>query len=183
MSYYMSGSNISRSHFPLAFFLPYFTLCVANTVCARTVLSVSLSRPELLVVPSAGLVGISVAYGVTGQMVSLVSSPYYFATSENRWAIFVPDYLPPYRVALFGLLGFLVFAAAWLSAASMDFWVLCVYPPLAFLTFLGLARLVAELGLVYVYYRVHLSEFVLKIFGGRILGQASVAVLYLVCGF
>ena len=32
MPYYMSGSNISRSHFPLALFFPFLAVCVLNMV-------------------------------------------------------------------------------------------------------------------------------------------------------
>jgi len=87
--------------------------------------------------------------------------------------------LVSYRTAVFGLLGSLVFSGAWLTVAGMELWVVCIYLPLAFLTFLGLSRVISELGLVYVYYRVQPSEFVLKVLGGRILGQASVVILYL----
>ena len=30
ISYYIKGSNISRSHFPMAFFFPFLTVCVLN---------------------------------------------------------------------------------------------------------------------------------------------------------
>jgi hypothetical protein len=416
MSYYMSGSNISRSHFPLAFLLPYLCLCILNMFGRRLYPSVALSRPELMVVLATGLVAISVPYdGLTGQMVSIIASPFYFATPENRWSIYVHEYIPSwlvarnnqdemgwffegvpagqvpdlavwvtplfwwtclvaalafgvfcvvvmlrkqwsdherlayplveagglladtevggrleqqlksplfwiafgavmtikmwnvatyftpalpfisieggqfrafpdfpmlitrvsfygigfgyfarldvlfsvwffilvtafqvyvfnkfghklgssptqwgsqavgyqslgamlfmavwsvwmarrhlrdvwakafgkdasiddseelvsYRTAVFGLLGSLVFSGAWLTVAGMELWVVCIYLPLAFLTFLGLSRVISELGLVYVYYRVQPSEFVLKVLGGRILGQASVVILYL----
>ena len=420
MSYYMSGSNISRSHFPLAFLLPYLLLCCLNAGCQRVYPSRALNKPELLVVLATGLVAIAVPYdGLTGQLVSIIASPFYFATPENRWGIYVHDYIPSwlvarnghdemgwffegvpagqspdlsvwitplfwwtclvgalafgvfcvvvmlrkqwsdnerlsyplveaggmlaeteiggrleqqlrsplfwiafgivmtlkmwnvasyftpafpfisieggqfrafpdfpilitrmsfygigfgyfarldvlfsvwffilitafevfvfnklghklgssptqwgseaigyqslgallflaawsvwmarrhlrdvyakafgkdrsindsdellsYRTAVFGLFGSLAFCAAWLIVAGMDLWVVCIYLPLAFLTFLGLSRVVSELGLVYVYYNVQPNDFVLKIFGGQMLGQASVVTLYLTRSF
>ena len=93
------------------------------------------------------------------------------------------DELLSYRTATFGFLGSLVFCIGWLSMAGMDLWVLVVYLPLAFLTFLGLSRVVAELGLVYVYYRVQPNDFVIRMFGGKMLGQASVVALYMTRAF
>lgn len=420
MSYYMSGSNISRSHFPLAFLLPYLLLCTANLIGQRLYPSLALSRNELLVVLATGLVAIAVPYdGLTGQMIGIIASPYYFATPENQWATYVHDYIPPwlvarnsqdemgwffegvpaghvpdltvwvtplfwwttliaalafgvfcmvvmlrkqwvdherlsyplmeaggmlaetepggrleqqlksplfwiaftavmgikmwnvatyftpalpfisieggqfrafpdfpmlitrisfygigfgyfarldvlfsvwffilvtafevfvfnklghklgssptqwgsqavgyqslgallflsvwsvwmarrhlrdvwakafgrdrsvddsqellsYRTTVFGLLGSLTFSAAWLYVSGMSLWVVLVYLPLSFLTFLGLSRVISELGLVYVYYRVPPNDFMLKVFGGQILGQASVVMLYLTRSF
>lgn len=420
MSYYMSGSNISRSHFPLAFFLPYLLLCILNVFVNRFSPSQGLTKPELLVVLGTGLVAISVPYdGVTGQLIGVIAGAYYFATPENRWGTTVHDYIPTwlvpqnvqnemewffegvpmgevpalgvwitpllwwtcfigalafavfcvvvmlrkqwtqnerlsyplveagemlaeteiggrleeilrsslfwvafglvmlvkmwnvgsyftpaipyisieggrftafpdfpmlitrisfygigfgyfarldvllsvwffilltavevfafnrlgynlgasptqwgsqalgyqslgallflaawslwmarrhlrdvwakaiqndpavddsdellsYRTAVFGFLGSLVFSAGWLSMAGMELWVLAVYLPLGFLTFLGLSRVIAELGLVYVYYRVQPDEFILKMFGAKVLGPAGVTILSLTRAF
>ncbi len=46
MSYDMSGSNISRSHFPLAFLLPYLLLCTLNLLYSRIYPSRALEKPE-----------------------------------------------------------------------------------------------------------------------------------------
>ena len=420
MSYYMGGSNISRSHFPLAFLLPYFLLCILNTFAHRFLPSRALTRPELLVVLGTGLIAISVPYdGLTGQLIGVIAGPYYFATPENRWGTYLHEYIPSwlvprntqnemdwfyegvplgefpelgvwitplfwwtcfvaalafavfcvvvmlrkqwiqherlsyplveagemladteiggrleailksplfwvgfglvmavkmwnvgsyftpalpfisieggqfrafrdfpmlikrvsfygigfgyfarldvlfsvwffilltafevfifnrvgytlgasatqwgsqaigyqslgallflaawslwmarrhlrdvwskairndpavddseellsYRTAVFGFIGSVVFAAGWLAMVGMDLWVVSVYLPLGFLTFLGLSRVVAELGLVYVYYRVQPDEFILRMFGAKILGPASVTVLSLTRAF
>ena len=50
MPYYSRGSNISRSHFPLAVFYPFLTLCVLNLLANRRGSSWALTRAELLVV-------------------------------------------------------------------------------------------------------------------------------------
>ena len=420
MSYYVSGSNISRSHFPLAFLLPYLLLCCLNIFVTRLAPDRGLTKPELLVVLACGLTAVSVPYdGLTGQLIGIISSIYYFATPENRWSVYVHDYVPKwlvpgnaqdemgwffegvpsgevptlgawvtplfwwtsliaalalavfcvvvvmrkqwsdherlayplveagsmfaetetggrlqeqlrsplfwtafgivmfvklwnvatyftpalpfisieggqfrafpdfpmlitrisfygigfgyfarldvlfsvwffilltafevfgfnkfgynlgasptqwgseaigyqslgallflaawslwmarrhltdvwtkaigrnaavddseellsYRTAVFGFLGSLTFCVAWLIAAGMDPWVVAIYLPLAFLTFLGLSRVVSELGLVYVYYRVQPSDFVFRVFGGKMLGQASVVMLFLTRAF
>lgn len=99
MAYYMSGSNISRSHFPLAFLLPFLVLCISNAIAHRCCPKRALTRPELLVVLATGLVAISVPYdGVTGHMISIIASPYYFVTPENQWGTYIHDSLPPWLV-------------------------------------------------------------------------------------
>jgi hypothetical protein len=420
MSYDMSGSNISRSHFPLAFLLPYLLLCTLNLLVGRVRPSLALEKPELLVVLATGLIGVSVPYdGLTGQLIGLIAGVFYFSTAENRWSLYVHDHIPAwlvpsnsqgemawfyegvpfgqtpdrsvwitplfwwtsliaalsfavfcvvvilrkqwteyerlsyplveagsmlaetdvggrldttlksplfwiafgavmfvklwnvltyftpalpfisieggqfqafpdfpmlitrisfygigfgyfarldvllsvwafilitafevfafnrfgynlgasptqwgseaigyqslgallflaawslwmarrhlmdvwskavrndpsvddrdellsYRTALFGLLGSLLFCFGWLSMAGMDTWVIAFYLPAAFLTFLGLSRVVAELGLVYVYYRVQPNDFIMRMFGSKVLGQASVVSLFLTRGF
>jgi hypothetical protein len=93
------------------------------------------------------------------------------------------DELLSYRTAVFGFAGSLIFCAGWLSMAGMDLWVITFYLPFAFLTFLGLSRVVAELGLVYVYYRIQPGDFIIQMFGGKMLGQASVVALYMTRAF
>ncbi len=95
MTYYMSGSNISRSHFPLAFLLPFLILCLLNAIAHRCCPSRALTRPELMVVMVTGLVAISVPYdGVTGHLISVIAGPYYFATAENQWGAYIHDAIP-----------------------------------------------------------------------------------------
>ncbi|HCK09908.1 MAG TPA: hypothetical protein DHW45_08535 [Candidatus Latescibacteria bacterium] len=97
--YYMDGSNISRSHFPLAFLLPYLLLCVANVAVHRLIPGGGLSKPELVVILGTGLIAISVAYdGITGQTIGIIAGPFYFATAENRWSIFIHDHIPIWLV-------------------------------------------------------------------------------------
>ena len=78
-----------------------------------------------------------------------------------------------YRTAVFGLVGSLVFVGAWLHAAGMELWVVLTFLSASLLIPLGLARVVAEVGLAYVYYRVHPYDFVLQIMGTRLMGPAS----------
>jgi hypothetical protein len=99
MSYYMSGSNISRSHFPLAFFLPYLVLCLLNLFADRLLPFRALTKPELLVVLATGLIAISVPYdGLTGHLIALIAGAFYFATAENRWGLYVHDHIPQWLV-------------------------------------------------------------------------------------
>lgn len=99
MPYYSRGSNISRSHFPLAVFYPFLSLCVLNLLANRRGSSWALSRSELLVVMSCGLVGISVSYdGVGGHLIGVVAAPYYFASTENGWTTYLLEHIPTWLV-------------------------------------------------------------------------------------
>jgi hypothetical protein len=70
MAYYMSGSNISRSHFPLALLFPFLSLAVLNIIARRFLPSLVLTPPELRVVLGMGLVAAIVPYdGVTGHLI------------------------------------------------------------------------------------------------------------------
>jgi hypothetical protein len=82
-----------------------------------------------------------------------------------------------HRTAVFGLIGGLLFSCGWLRAAGMEAWVAVGFLALAFLTFLGLARVVAELGLAFVYYQVQPYEAALHLWGSRMMAPSSVAAL------
>ncbi|MBT3602279.1 MAG: hypothetical protein HN521_04360, partial [Candidatus Latescibacteria bacterium] len=82
-----------------------------------------------------------------------------------------------YRTAVFGLLFSVFLIMAWLFKAGMDLFVIVTFLPIALLTFLGISRVIAELGLVYVYYQVQPFEAALQIWGTPIIGRASVTVL------
>ena len=82
-----------------------------------------------------------------------------------------------YRMAVFGLIASLVFVGAWLYAAGMELFVIVTFIPISLLTFLGLSRVVAELGLVYVYYQVQPFDAVLQIWGTPVISGQSVTTL------
>jgi len=82
-----------------------------------------------------------------------------------------------YRTAVFGLVGSLFFVSAWLHAAGMPLWVVGAFLPLSVLLFLGLSRAIAELGLVYVYFRIQPHDAVLQAFGASAVGIPGVTAL------
>ncbi len=93
--FYMAASNISRSHFPLAFFFPLLVLSIWNLIVRRLNPGWELSRAEMVVVLGIGLVAISVPYdGITGHLIGVLAGVFYFATPENGWALFLHDYVP-----------------------------------------------------------------------------------------
>lgn len=99
MPYYTSGSNISRSHFPMAFFFPFLTACTLNLMLNHLRPGWAFSRSELMVVLGSGFVGIALAYdGLTGHFFGVLAAPYYFASVENGWGLLhdsIPLWLAP----------------------------------------------------------------------------------------
>lgn len=99
MTYYMDGSNISRSHFPLAFLFPFMVLAVGNMVIRKMVVAWALTRSEMRVVLAMGLVAIAVPYdGVTGHVLGILGGVYYFASAENAWDFYLHDTIPSWMV-------------------------------------------------------------------------------------
>ncbi|MXX14881.1 MAG: hypothetical protein F4Z86_15790 [Gemmatimonadetes bacterium] len=99
MPYYTSGSNISRSHFPVALYYPFLILCICNLLANHRRSVWALTRSELLVVLASGLVGISVSYdGISGHLIGVVAAPYYFASTENGWTTYLLEHIPHWQV-------------------------------------------------------------------------------------
>ena len=99
MPYYTSGSNISRSHFPVALFYPFLILCICNLLANHRRSTYALTRSELLVVMASGLVGISVSYdGTSGHLIGVIAAPYYFASTENGWTTYLLEHIPHWQV-------------------------------------------------------------------------------------
>lgn len=95
MAYYMGGSNISRSHFPLAFLFPFMALAVGNIIVRHIGTHWALTRAEMRVVLAMGLVAIAVPYdGVTGHLLGVLGGVYYFASAENAWDFYLHDTIP-----------------------------------------------------------------------------------------
>ncbi|OGG46162.1 MAG: hypothetical protein A3F84_26140 [Candidatus Handelsmanbacteria bacterium RIFCSPLOWO2_12_FULL_64_10] len=93
--YYFDGSQISRSHFPVAFFLPFLIVGVFNALVKRRWPGRGLTRPELVVVLGMGLVAMSVPYdGVMKFLIGTLAVPFYFASPENGWALYLHEHVP-----------------------------------------------------------------------------------------
>ena len=94
-AYYMRGSNISRSHFPMALFFPFLSLAVVNMLTRLILPSAALTPSELRVVLGMGLVAAIVPYdGVTGHLIGVLAGVYYFATPENGWDVYLHHHIP-----------------------------------------------------------------------------------------
>ena len=76
-----------------------FVVVVLNPVLKTVKREGGLTGDELGVVYTMLLAAVSVpTYGVTGYVISVSASPFYFATTENGWGEFIHDYVPLWAV-------------------------------------------------------------------------------------
>jgi hypothetical protein len=98
--YVVRASRLNGSHFPVALVAVagLLVLIVWPLLVAMGKLSWGLTTPERRVVLLMGLIGAAIpANGLTGFMLGIIATPYYYATPENNWASFHP-YLPTWGV-------------------------------------------------------------------------------------
>ena len=140
--YYSAGSNISRSHFPMAFFFPFLATCLTNLLVNNIWPGTGLSRSELLVVLGSGFIGVSVAYdGLTGHFFGVLASPDYFDSVENGWALYLHDHIPSWLAptnATGEMTRFFEGGSGtppWRIWVTPIFWWMCFFGALAFAVF------------------------------------------------
>ncbi len=98
--YVVRASRLNGSHFPVALVAVLFVL-VVGVVPLLGVLRFlrGFSKGELIVISLLGLVGAAIpANGLTGFLLGVLATPYYYATPENRWGEFhpfIPSWLVP----------------------------------------------------------------------------------------
>ncbi len=78
-----------------------------------------------------------------------------------------------YRTAVWGLLGGVVFFSAWLSHAGMEAHVIAVFVPAIFIIYLGLSRIVAQVGLYYFVPPMIAEPFTMTLLGGTHMSPKS----------
>ncbi len=85
---------------PLCLLIPFMALVLLPNVIVRTVWPrAALTRPELLVVFSLGLIAAMVPdWGMVRYLVSVITAPHYFASPENQWEAHFFAYLPEWAV-------------------------------------------------------------------------------------
>ncbi len=94
--YVVRASRLNGSHFPVALvaLISFLLLIVWPALSAVGRYEWGLSTPERQIVLMMGLVGAAIpANGLTGFMLGIIATPYYYATPENNWASFHP-YIP-----------------------------------------------------------------------------------------
>jgi len=98
--YVLNATSTNYSHFPIFTFLTFMVL-VLGVVPAMKALSPGweLTRSELLVILIMLMVaGLIPSNGLTGFLLVILASPYYFADSENRWGEYLHDHVPDWMV-------------------------------------------------------------------------------------
>ncbi|MDA0745728.1 MAG: hypothetical protein O2954_04370 [bacterium] len=97
--YVIHASRMQISHFPLALFAAFLLLALINGFLRRTVPNIALRESELLTVLAMGFVGAAIpTSGITGFLMGIIASVYYFATPENQWAPYLHPNLPTWAV-------------------------------------------------------------------------------------
>lgn len=87
--------------------------------------------------------------------------------------------LMSYRTTVFLLIGCAIFVMCWLHQAGMDWWPVFAFCFATLVLYLGLARILAESGLVYLRVPITAQAFTWHVFGIAGLGPASAVVLTL----
>jgi len=82
-----------------------------------------------------------------------------------------------YRPALIGLMLSVVFSTSWLWRAGMGFGAACLYVFATLVIFLGVSRIVTDVGLVFVSTPAGAQEIVIHVLGSRNLSPSSLTVL------
>ena len=98
--YVVRASRLNGSHFPVALVAAMGMLVLVVWPALTTIAGKSwgVTTPERHMVLLMGLVGAAIpANGLTGFMMGIIATPYYYATPENNWASFHP-YIPGWIV-------------------------------------------------------------------------------------
>ncbi len=96
--YLVHGSLMAYSHMPMGnLILTMLSMVACSVLAIRFGRPFVFSRSEWLTVFAMGFVSsLGPTYGVSGYLVGVIVSPYYFATPENRWSEFLHPYLPEF---------------------------------------------------------------------------------------
>ncbi|MDA0748310.1 MAG: hypothetical protein O2954_17475, partial [bacterium] len=94
------STYMTTNYFPLGLaFTLILVVCVLNPLLKLVRARFGLGGDELGVVYMMLLAAVSVpTYGITGYVISVAASPYYFATTENGWADYLHPHLPAWAV-------------------------------------------------------------------------------------
>ena len=98
--YILHSSLMACDYLPFGVMLPFIILvAVINPVLKVLRPTNGLTPGELSVAFLMGLVGSTIpTFGITGYLISTIASPYYYVTTENRWAEYMHPSLPGWLV-------------------------------------------------------------------------------------
>ena len=94
------SSYMTTNYFPLGLaFIFIFLVAVLNPLLKLVGRCYGLGGDELGVVHMMLIAAVSVpTYGITGYVISIAASPFYYATTENGWAEYLHHYIPRWVV-------------------------------------------------------------------------------------
>jgi len=98
-TYRLRASRVSLGHVPMSLWLPFTLLFLLNPLLKKLRPSWMLRPQELGLILCMGFIGaIFPTKNVAGRLVAVLASPYYKASSENRWDEYITEYLPGWAV-------------------------------------------------------------------------------------
>ena len=93
----LHSSRMDYAHVSIAFLIPFFGLLFINRLLARQ--NLALSPSELITISCVGLVAATMqGEWLSGYLLGTISSPYYFATPENRWNELLIPHIPKWTI-------------------------------------------------------------------------------------
>ncbi|MDP6775878.1 MAG: hypothetical protein QGI83_03840 [Candidatus Latescibacteria bacterium] len=97
--YVIHASRMQLAHFPFALFAALLLIALANGIFRRLAPRYALREAELLTILAVGFVGAVIpTSGITGFLMGILASVYYFATPENQWATYLHPTMPGWAV-------------------------------------------------------------------------------------
>ncbi|NKB69161.1 MAG: hypothetical protein GKR89_19000 [Candidatus Latescibacteria bacterium] len=94
----LGSSEITWSFFPISVGFPFVCLIFFNILLKSIKRSWSLQPAEMITVAIMGLVVTGVPIFMVGYMLSIPTTPHYFASPENQWDQHILPYLPEFLI-------------------------------------------------------------------------------------
>lgn len=93
----LHSSRMDYAHVSIAFLVPFLLLLFVNQILSK--FTVALSSSELIIICCVGLVAATMqGEWLSGYLLGTISSPYYFATPENRWEELLLPHIPRWSI-------------------------------------------------------------------------------------
>ena len=98
--YILHASFMAYSHMPMGnLILSLFSIVICSILARVAGKSFAFSPSEWITIFSMGFISsLGPTYGVSGYLVGVMVTPFYFATPENRWEEFLHPYLPEWII-------------------------------------------------------------------------------------
>ena len=96
--HFLRSTYLASDFMPLGLVFPFVILVtIINGTLKKARPNGGLTRPELIVIFAMGLVATTIpTIGLTGTLLTTITSPFYYATSENGWADTFHGVIPPF---------------------------------------------------------------------------------------
>ena len=101
----LGSSEITWSFFPIAVGFSFCCLILLNILLKTINPGWALRPAEMITVVVMGLVTTGIPIFMMGYVLSIPTTPYYFASAENQWGTYVLPYLPTWLLPSNGRLG------------------------------------------------------------------------------